>query len=563
MTSLDGDGKKPLRVLYIQMEYCSSKTLKTVIDDYAGNVLNDESRQKLLWRLFRQCLEALDFVHSHRTMHRDVKPANIFLDQKGNVKLGDFGLAVRPGKLKDPALMSPERTKLEPLFLQRTTSYTSANKDLMRSAPVGALDSLELTGEVGTVNYTSPEQESGGNYHMSADMYALGIVLFEMWYPFDTAMERAIVLDELRRTGVVPSSSKWPADNELLGKVKGLIEQLVSHDPSARPTANQLLKHPDVPVILEDAYIQSALQAVRDRAGLFRTTLLEQLFSQLAEEHEDYTFDYRSLSLLKPDEVQEGDMIQTSTVEMLLLDFLKSVFRNHAATQVSSPLFIPSTNKIQLGYPDVRSAKSVVVMDDTGTLLQLPSNLTLPFARYIARTGINTLRRYDFSTVFEQNPMRGKPHESTHATFDLVWLRSTDQRTGLRDTLLRGEVLCVVDDVASRLDGIIGSSYIRLNDTELLDIILDICILQCKTRDPARFADPENDTDTSSDEDIQHARNASVHGGSRAHKMKLSLISALSQPPPGEDHRGLRKRIDRHLRYPDCESFNFVLLFFL
>ncbi len=93
-------------------------------------------------RLARQILEGLDALHAAGIVHRDVKPGNILLTAQGDVKLADFGLALHWAR---------QDTRL-------TVSETI----------------------VGTVDYLSPEQALGGEASPRSDLYATGVVLFEM-----------------------------------------------------------------------------------------------------------------------------------------------------------------------------------------------------------------------------------------------------------------------------------------------------------------------------------------------------------------------------------------------
>jgi serine/threonine protein kinase len=93
----------------------------------------------------------------------------------------------------------------------------------------------DLTKDLGTYLYTAPEIKKG-KYDAKADMYSVGVILFELWNTWSTKMERAIMLEGLRH-GSLPSSfeSQFPLQSEL-------IRKLTSHDPAMRPSANELLR---------------------------------------------------------------------------------------------------------------------------------------------------------------------------------------------------------------------------------------------------------------------------------------------------------------------------------
>lgn len=68
------------RILYIQMEYCSKSTLRHLID--TGNLHRDIPN---VWRILREILSGIQYIHHQGMIHRDIKPGNILVDGNNRV----------------------------------------------------------------------------------------------------------------------------------------------------------------------------------------------------------------------------------------------------------------------------------------------------------------------------------------------------------------------------------------------------------------------------------------------------------------------------------------------
>ncbi|XP_066925254.1 eukaryotic translation initiation factor 2-alpha kinase 3-like isoform X2 [Clytia hemisphaerica] len=192
---------KPPLFLYIQMQLCKQETLKDWLVKRSPDICFKRSLE-----IFQQIRDAVEYFHRQGMMHRDLKPANIFFSLDGSVKVGDFGLVT--------AITRPSRGK---------------------SKRHGFVQDENHTGQVGTQLYMSPEQASGKPYSQKVDLYALGLILFELLNYFSTQMERIRLIYGLKRGDLPEALQNTPQGD--------LVTLLTNEDPSQRPEAIELKSH--------------------------------------------------------------------------------------------------------------------------------------------------------------------------------------------------------------------------------------------------------------------------------------------------------------------------------
>ncbi|XP_070540926.1 eukaryotic translation initiation factor 2-alpha kinase 3-like [Ptychodera flava] len=187
--------------LYIQMQLCKKETLK---DWLLEHTVNRDNQQVL--HIFQQIVSAVHYVHELGMIHRDLKPSNIFFSMDGLVKVGDFGLVTA-------------------VDIQPATGRT------VEDAP-----ERKHTDQVGTQLYMSPEQIAGKEYGHKVDIFTLGLIFFEMMYPFATQSERIQVMMNAKR-------QEFPQNFVKTNPVQArFAEWLLSSTPRERPNADELVE---------------------------------------------------------------------------------------------------------------------------------------------------------------------------------------------------------------------------------------------------------------------------------------------------------------------------------
>lgn len=77
--------------IYIVMEYCEHGDVARLIKQCRHS--GEHVAEEVVWKVLYQLLVALNYIHSKKILHRDLKPGNLFIDAGKNIKLGDFGLS--------------------------------------------------------------------------------------------------------------------------------------------------------------------------------------------------------------------------------------------------------------------------------------------------------------------------------------------------------------------------------------------------------------------------------------------------------------------------------------
>ncbi|OZJ03056.1 hypothetical protein BZG36_03777 [Bifiguratus adelaidae] len=430
ISSSDPDSSRFTHILYIQMEYCEKKTLQDAID-----VGMDEQEA---WRLFRQILEGLVHIHGQSMIHRDLKPSNVFLDSNNDVKIGDFGLATTNQTLIDAG---------ELIGSSQANSY--------------GVDESLTTG-VGTTLYVAPEiipdpnnlGAAGARYSNKVDMYSLGIIFFELCYHFSTGVERINTLKGLRA-----KQPQFPSDfPESMVNQRTIITMLLQHTPKDRPTSFALLRSNLLPPKMESEYIQECVRTIANPNTRYYSELMTAMFSQSSDPLKDFTFDYHS-------EADKAFDLFKALFYDKVRDELSKVFRRHGAIEVSAPLLMPKNDLYDHGWKE-----PVQLMDRDGVLVQLPFDLTVPFARFVARKkDLKDCKRFIFDRVWRQNPAGGQPESVLEVDFDVV-------HSSKNLALAEAEVIKVVDEVLDSFPTYQnGAFYFVISHGAISEAIFEFC----------------------------------------------------------------------------------------
>jgi serine/threonine-protein kinase len=174
--------------IYMVMEWCEGRLLRKILDE--GPLPHERAI-----RIAIAILDGLDYIHSNGVVHRDLKPENIMVDAEDNIKLIDFGIA------SDAAA--------------RRLTYAN------------------FTAALGTPNYISPEQVKGKRGDGRSDIFAVGVILYEMLsgkLPFSGPSPLAVMNDRLLNHPMPPRV----ADPTITPVLQEILYRALEREPRNR-----------------------------------------------------------------------------------------------------------------------------------------------------------------------------------------------------------------------------------------------------------------------------------------------------------------------------------------
>ena len=178
---------------YIIMNLFNNKDLYTYLSGHLH--LSMKISEEILWDIFHQCIEGLLYIHTKGVIHRDIKPANIFIDDKGNIQIGDFGISA---------------------IIDQNQLYNYTNN------PQEQQSLLLIPGEKrGTQGYMAPEVEKGMIYDRKADVYSMGVTFYVLCYGCFPYVNGTNMKDMMN-------------DNYYSYDLRNVIFQMIQYNPNQR-----------------------------------------------------------------------------------------------------------------------------------------------------------------------------------------------------------------------------------------------------------------------------------------------------------------------------------------
>ena len=237
---------------------------------------------------------------------------------------------------------------------------------------------------------------------------------------------------------------------------------LLNHDPSQRPTSQELLASEHLPAHkLEEDELQDMVRRtlLKKKSNAYKY-LVDWCFSQQVTPADDITYDMNLPSkdiakALSPKVQFHQENVKAKVIE---------IFRRHGGINLMTPLLMPNTMQF---YNHTDSC--VKLMTRTGSIFGIPYDLRAPFARYASRRNITNLRRYAIERVYREKLHGFHPLELCECAFDIISPTASN-------LMMEAELISIAWEIFTEIPELRERNFtVRLNHTSLLQAVLMYC----------------------------------------------------------------------------------------
>lgn len=200
------------RQLYIYLEYMTGGSLRNLINK-VGPLNNTIIKKYLI-----QIINAIDYIHSKRIIHKDIKASNILIDNNGIIKLSDFGIS-------------------------SYLSNSNSNSNYINSIDFQSQSEHEILSCLkGTIPWMAPEVINTNKYSKKSDIWSLGCVILEMvtgdipWYEKDSNYIQIMLK-------ISNQNEKIQIPNHIDNDLKTIIKDCLERNPIDRPKISALRRY--------------------------------------------------------------------------------------------------------------------------------------------------------------------------------------------------------------------------------------------------------------------------------------------------------------------------------
>jgi serine/threonine protein kinase/tetratricopeptide (TPR) repeat protein len=306
-------------------------------------------------RMVRGIVSGLRAAHDAGVVHRDLKPANIMIDEQDEAQIMDFGIARSTSRPADPQAPRDGASKLFELRQQAA---------LMTGTMEG--------GVVGTVEYMAPEQARGQEVDQRADLYALGLIVYDMLGGAGRAARSDSALVELTGRMHQPPAAIRTLNADVPEPLARVIARCLEPDATARyATAREL--EADLDRLDENGNLLPVLRRVSTRqiaaAGVLTLALLAGTWwfartPPLAQQHEPVPVLVTDFDNRSGDPAFDGSIEQTLAIALERAPYI-SVFKTKDARAIAARLAPDRSSRItkEVGQLIARRESIKVLID--------------------------------------------------------------------------------------------------------------------------------------------------------------------------------------------------------